>query len=101
MLFKRMVLTKILENGMRAEFAVVKDEGEFKAALFVNGRHIHGPPLPEKLSPPRDDITHWMGNKPGVGLTSEEAERIIREVDLENSVLTHLKRVREREGPAR
>jgi hypothetical protein len=32
-----------------------------------------------------------MGNRPSVGLSTEEAEKIIREVNLENSVLQHRK----------
>jgi len=89
MLFKRIVLTKILNNGMKAEFAIVKNEGTYHAALYLNGRHIRGPLLPEPLNPPGNEFTHWMGNKPSVGLTSDEAEKIIREVELENSVIRH------------
>lgn len=95
MIFKRMILRKILDNGMKADFAVVKDEGEFKAALFVSGRYVPGPALPEKLSPPKGEFTHWMGNRPGVGLTDEEADKIVREVKLENSVLEHFRMMRE------
>lgn len=93
MLFKRNVLTKILNSGIRAEFAIVKDEGVYKAALYVSGRYIPGPALPEPLTPPKDDLTHWMGNRPSVGLTDEEAERILREVELENSVLKHIRKL--------
>jgi len=89
MIFKRVVLTKILNNGMKAEFAIVREEGEFQAALYLNGRHIRGPHIPEPLNPPRGEYTHWMGNRPGVGLTRDEAEKIIREVALENGVLKH------------
>ena len=89
MIFKRTVLTKILSNGMKADFAVVMEEGMFRAALLINGRYVSGPTLPQPLDPPKDEITHWMGNKPGVGLTTEEAEKIIREVAKENSVIEH------------
>lgn len=89
MLFKRTVLTKILSNGMKAEFAVVKEEGRYQAALYINGRLIHGPALPEALEPPKEELTHWMGNRPSVGLTIDEAEKIIREVKLENSAIEH------------
>ncbi|MBI2353514.1 MAG: hypothetical protein HYV06_00555 [Deltaproteobacteria bacterium] len=92
MIYKRTVLTKILSNGMKADFAVVREAGAFKAALFVSGRYVPGPALPELLDPPAADVTHWMGNRPGVGLTSEEAERIIREVEIENSVIEHRKK---------
>lgn len=89
MLFKRVALTKILDNGMKAEFAIVKEQGAYHAALYLNGRHIRGPLLPEPLTQPKGEVTHWMGNRPGVGLTSDEAERIITEVNLENGVLKH------------
>ena len=89
MLFKRTVLTKILNNGMKAEFSIVKEDELFKAALYLNGRHIPGPALPQPLDPPKGELTHWMGNRPSVGLTCNEAEKIIAEVDLENSVVLH------------
>ncbi len=89
MLFKRTVLTKILSTGMKAEFAIVKEEGRYQAALYIDGRLIHGPALPEPLSPPKDDLTHWMGNHPSIGLTSDEADKIVREVKLENSAIEH------------
>ena len=89
MIFKRTILTKILNNGMKAEFAIVMEEGAFQAALYVNGRHINGPALPEPLDPPKDEITHSMGNRPGVGLTQAEPEKMIQEVARENSVIAH------------
>lgn len=89
MLYKKTILTKFLSNGMKADFAVVMEDGLYKAALYINGRFVRGPAMPEPLSEPNDTITHWMGNKPGVGLTTEEAERITREVTLENSVVKH------------
>ena len=89
MIFKRTVLTKLLDNGMKAEFSIVMDEGLHKAALYLNGRPIPGPALPEPLTTPKGEVTHWMGNRPSVGLTSDEAEKIIREVELENSVILH------------
>lgn len=71
------LLKKILSNGSLATFALVRHQGEYKAMLFVNGKQVNGPPLPQPLVSAKDDVTHWMGNKPGVGLTSSEAERII------------------------
>ena len=91
MIFKKNILSKMLSNGMKADFALVKEEDIFQAALYVGGRHIPGPALPQPLDPPKGDVTHWMGNRPSVGLSSEEAEKIIREVALENSVLQHRK----------
>lgn len=91
MIFKRTIFSKMLSNGMKADFALVKEEDAFQAALYVGGRHIPGPALPQLLDPPKGDVTHWMGNRPSVGLSSEEAEKILREVKLENSVLQHRK----------
>lgn len=93
MIYKRTILTKILSNGYKAQFALVLDDGSYRAALIVNGRFISGPALPELLDPPKDDITHWMGNKPGIGLTTEEAEKIIAEVERENSVIEHRRKL--------
>ncbi len=91
MIFKRTIVSKILSNGLKADFALVKEEDTFRAALYIDGRPIPGPPLPVPLDPCRDEVTHWMGNRPSVGLTTEEAEKIFREVKLENSVLDHRK----------
>jgi hypothetical protein len=91
MIFKRNILSKMLSNGMKADVALVKEEDAFQAALYVGGRHIPGPALPQELEPPKGDVTHWMGNRPSVGLTFEEADKILREVKLENSVLIHRK----------
>ena len=91
MVFKKNIFSKVLSNGLKASFAVVQEDALFQAALYVDGRYIPGPPLPELLDPAKGDITHWMGNRPSIGLTREEAERIIKEVKLENSVLEHRK----------
>ncbi len=89
MIFKKHILSKILSNGLKADFSLVKEENSFQAALYVDGRRIPGPFLPMPLDPAKGDLTHWMGNRPSVGLTTEEADKIIREVNLENSVLEH------------
>ena len=73
------LLLKRLSNGEVATFALVRHQGEYKAMLFLNGKPVNGPPLPEPLTEPKDDITHWMGNKPGVGLTTEQAEKVLYE----------------------
>jgi hypothetical protein len=70
------LLNKLLSSGAYATFALVRHKGEYKAMLYVNGKRINGPPLPQPLSAPKDEVTHWMGNKPGVGLTTSEAEMI-------------------------
>lgn len=88
MLIKRLILKKLLSTGGVAEFLLVKREGNYEAALFINGRYIPGPPLPVLLDPLKDDLTHWMGNRPSVGLTNSEAERIVEEVTFENEVFS-------------
>ena len=91
MIYKRNIISKMLSNGMKADVALVKVEEFYQAALYVGGRHIPGPALPQPLDPPKGDITHWMGNRPSVGLSADEAEKILREVKLENSVIAHRK----------
>jgi hypothetical protein len=89
MTYKRTIFSKTLTNGEQATFAVVKNDSYYHAALYVSGRFIHGPALPQQLTPPNGDLTHWMGNHPSVGLTTEEANKILKEVHLENSVIQH------------
>lgn len=89
MIVKRLILKKILSSGLVAEFLLVKNEGFYEVALFINGKHIHGPPLPERLTPAKEDLVYWMGSKPAVGLTESEADKIISEVESENSILQH------------
>lgn len=96
MVFKRNIVSKILSNGLKADFALVLGEESFQAALYVDGRHIPGPAMPVPLDPAKGDVTHWMGNRPSVGLTSEEADKIFREVKLENSVLEHRKIIQDK-----
>ena len=91
MLFKRNIISKILSNGLKADLALVLEEDVFKAALYIDGRPIPGPALPVPLDPCKGEVTHWMGNRPSVGLTTEETEKIVREVNLENSVMEHRK----------
>lgn len=81
------ILVKQLSNGSVASFVLVRHQGEYKAMLYLNGKAVNGPPLPEPLSDPKNDITHWMGNKPGVGLTTEQAEKIIAAVGERNARL--------------
>jgi hypothetical protein len=83
-IIEKELLNKILSNGACATFALVRHDGEYKAMLYVNGKKINGPSLPQLLSSPKDDVTHWMGNKPGVGLTTREAETIIDAVTERN-----------------
>lgn len=89
MLVKKLILKKILQSGYVAEINLVKREGNYEAALYLNGRHVAGPPLPCMLTSPKDDLTYWMGNHPAVGLTDSEAERVISEVEAENAIVKH------------
>ncbi|MDD2319384.1 MAG: hypothetical protein PHO83_04955 [Geobacteraceae bacterium] len=89
MLVKRLILKKILQSGYIAEFNLVKRDGLYEAALYLNGKYIGGPPLPQLLTSPKGDLTHWMGNRPTVGLMESEAKRITSEVEDENAVLQH------------
>jgi hypothetical protein len=94
MIYTKTILKKILMHGALAEFTLVKSQGEFQAALYVDGEHIPGPPLPLPLARPKEEITHWMGNKPSVGLTTSEAEKIIEVVTMENNSLRYRKQYR-------
>lgn len=91
MLFVKNIFSKILSNGLKADLSLMQEDGYYQAALYIDGRRIPGPPLPVPLDPPNEDITYWMGNRPSVGLTTEEAKKIISAVKLENSVLEHRK----------
>ncbi len=89
MVIKKLILKKMLNSGFYAEFNLVKNEGLYEVALFVNGKYVPGPSQPEPLSPPKGDITYWMGNRPSVGLTDSEVEKINEEVECENQSLRH------------
>ena len=95
MIFKKTILKKILTSGVLVEFQLVKDQGEYKAALFVNGSHVPGPTLPRPLDQPKGELTHWMGNKPSVGLTGNEAEQVNKAVEMENDSLRYREEQRE------
>ncbi len=78
------LLVKKLSNGAMAKVCLVRHQGEYKAMLYVNDKQVNGPPIPQPLDNPRDDITHWMGNRPGVGFTDKQAEMIIKTVKERN-----------------
>jgi hypothetical protein len=80
-IIEKELLNKVLSNGAYATFALVRHKGEYKAMLYINRKRVNGPSLPQPLTHPKDDVTHWMGNKPGVGLTASEAEMIIDTVN--------------------
>jgi hypothetical protein len=75
------ILRKFLSSGTCAKVALVRHKGEYKAMLYIEDRRVNGPSLPQPLDVPTDGITHFMGNKPAVGLTSAEADTIIWEVN--------------------
>ncbi len=89
MIVKKQILKKILQSGYVAEINLVKRDGCYEAALYLNGKYVGGPPLPRLLAPPKGDVTHWMGNRPTIGLTENEADRIAEIVQNENDVLMH------------
>ncbi len=78
------IVEKTLKNGMYAEIRLVRMPRQFEAALFLDGRFKPGPPVPRPLDNPTGDVTHWMGVRPSIGLTTEEAEKIGGEVNVQN-----------------
>jgi len=79
-----LIVEKTLKNGMYAEIRLVRTPRQFEAALFLDGRFKPGPPIPRTLDNPTGDVTHWMGVRPSIGLTTEEAEKISGEVNVQN-----------------
>jgi hypothetical protein len=75
------ILRKFLSNGACAKVALVRHKGEYKAMLYIEDRRVNGPSVPQPLDVPMDGITHFMGNKPAVGLTSVETDTILWEVN--------------------
>lgn len=96
MTVKDIIIMKRLQNDYFAEVRLVMRNGQYEAALFLNDRFKPGPPIPQPLDNPSGDLTHWMGVRPSVGLTTEEAERILDEVSSENAI--HHKKMNERWG---
>ena len=95
MSFKEPAFVKILKSGTRVEIFIRIDDGEAKAVLVVGGKKIPGPPIPMPLSSIAiEDITHWMGNKPTIGLTTEQAEYITELVKKENKSINDVRKHR-------
>lgn len=80
------VVVKRLQSGIFAEVFLVLNNGQYEAALFLNDKYKPGPPIPYPLDTPTEQHSHWMGVRPSIGLTPEEAERILNEVECENSL---------------
>lgn len=78
------IVEKTLSNGMLVEIKLVKRPRWFEAMLFVNGQYKPGPPLPRPLDEPTTATSHWMGVRPKIGLSPEEVETIIGEVNVQN-----------------
>ena len=90
------LVVKRLQSGFFAEVFLVMNNGQYEAALFLNDKFKPGPPLPRPLDTPTEQYSHFMGVRPSVGLTPEEAERILSEVEGENAI--HRKKMKDRWG---
>jgi hypothetical protein len=78
------IVEKTLSNGMVVEVKLVKRLRWFEAMMFVNGLYKPGPPLPRPLDEPTATASHWMGVRPKIGLSPEEVEAIVGEVNVQN-----------------
>jgi hypothetical protein len=80
--FEEVILERVLQNtGALLEICVVKHGRQYEAALFFDQKYKPGPPLPRPLENPSGQYTHWMGVRPKVGLSQEEAEKVEYEVN--------------------
>lgn len=81
------IIERVLKNtGAVMEIRLVKRGRQYEAALFFDCKYKPGPPLPRPLEVPSEQFTHWMGVRPKVGLTAEEAEKIFYEVNGSNAL---------------
>lgn len=80
------ILSKETKNGFLVDVRMVKRHRQYEAALFLNGRYKPGPPLPRPLDNPSGDTTHWMGVRPSVGFTDDEAQTILDDVKSQNDL---------------
>jgi len=78
------IVEKTLSNGMVVEVKLARCPRWFEAMLFVNGLYKPGPPLPRPLDEPTTAASHWMGVRPKIGFSPEEADAIIGEVNVQN-----------------
>jgi hypothetical protein len=84
---KELIVERTLQStGAMLEIYLVKHGVQYEAALFLDQKHKPGPPLPRPLDAPSGQSTHWMGVRPKVGLTQEEAEKIAYEVNGVNAL---------------
>ena len=80
------LVVKRLQSGFFAEVFLVLQNGQYEAALFLNDKFKPGPPIPHPLDSATEVNSHWMGVRPSVGLSPEEAALVINEVECENSL---------------
>ncbi|GLI40056.1 hypothetical protein KI811_02315 [Geobacter hydrogenophilus] len=78
------ILSKETKNGFLVDVRLVKRPRQYEAALFLNGKYKPGPPVPRPLDSPTTDASHWMGVRPSVGFSTEEADTITDEVMSQN-----------------
>ena len=88
------VVIKRLESVILAEIFLVLHNGQNEAVLFLNDKYKPGPPITYPLDTPSEQHSHWMGVRPSIGLTPEEFELILNEVECENSL--HKKKMQDR-----
>lgn len=80
------VVVKRLQSGIFAEVFLVLHNGQYEAALFLDDKFKPGPPIPYPLDSPTEVNSHWMGVRPSVGLSQDEAALVLNEVECENAL---------------
>lgn len=84
---QEVIIERVLQStGALLEVCLVKHGKQYEAALFFDKKYKPGPPLPRPLETPSGQSTHWMGVRPKVGLTEEEADKILYEVSGVNAL---------------
>jgi hypothetical protein len=84
---QELLIDRVLQNtGALMEICLVKHGRQYEAAVFFDKKYKPGPPLPRPLESPSGQATHWMGVRPKVGLTEEEAEKVFSEVNGVNAL---------------
>lgn len=80
------ILTKTLKSGFVIDVKLVKRPRQYEAALFINDKYKPGPPLPRAMETPVGEATYYMGVRPKVGFTTEEADQVLDEVSGQNAL---------------
>ena len=82
MAVQEVLVVRVLQStGALLEICLVKHGSQYEAAIFLDRKYKPGPPLPRPLASPSGQSTHWMGVRPKVGLTQDETEKIIYDVN--------------------